>query len=82
MSVSATGPAISSPGVTISGMSGSLTLTVKTDAPFGVSQVTIEGSATGASPDSTTLSLRVLRATVPFASAGFAVTTGAADGHK
>ena len=76
VSVSATGPAISSPGVTISGASGSLTLTVKTDAPFGVSQVTIEGSATGASPDSTTLSLRVLRATGAFASAGFAVTTG------
>ena len=65
VSVLATGPAITSLGTTIAGASGPLTLTVNTDAPFGVSQVTITASAMSANPDSTTLSLRVLRATGP-----------------
>ena len=73
--ITATGPALTAAASgTITSAPVPLMLTVKADAPFGMSTVQIKGTA-GTASATASVSLRVLRATGAFASPSFAVTT-------
>ncbi len=73
--ITATGVALTAAASgTITSTPVPLMLTVKADAPFGMSTVQIKGTA-GTASATASVSLRVLRATGAFASPSFAVTT-------